>query len=58
MLTGIGAWHLFLLKEDNDLDFLREKTRTGRPYGRDLLRKGGTPERQGLAPGEARTESL
>jgi hypothetical protein len=37
MLAGIDDWRLFLSKEDEDLDFLREKTRTGRPCGSETF---------------------
>jgi hypothetical protein len=37
MLAGIDDWRLFLSKEDDDLDFLREKTRTGRPCGSEIF---------------------
>ena len=39
MLAGIDDWRLFLSKEDNDLDVMREKTRTGRPCGSEAFYK-------------------
>lgn len=33
LLAWVDDWHLFLSKEGDDLDFLRQKTRTGRPCG-------------------------
>ncbi|HIJ90523.1 MAG TPA: hypothetical protein HPP95_06655 [Deltaproteobacteria bacterium] len=37
MLAGIDDRRLFLSKEDDDLDFLSEKTRTGRPCGSETF---------------------
>jgi hypothetical protein len=37
MLTGIDDWRLFLSKKDDNLDFLREKTLTGRPCGSETF---------------------
>jgi putative transposase len=37
MLADVDDWRLFLSKEDGDLDFLREKTRTGRPCGSETF---------------------
>lgn len=37
LLEQIDNWRLFLSKETDDLDFLREKTRTGRPCGSDAF---------------------
>ncbi len=35
LLSDIDDWRLFLSQEDVNLDFLREKTRTGRPCGNE-----------------------
>lgn len=39
LLESIDNWRLFLEKETDELDFLRKKTRTGRPCGSNVSRE-------------------
>jgi putative transposase len=39
LLADIDDWKLFLSKEEDDLDLLRQKTRTGRPCGSNAFCK-------------------
>ncbi len=59
MLAEIDDWRLFLTKEGDDWEFIRQTTRTGRPCGSDTFRKKAEhltgralrPKKPGRKPG-------